>query len=119
MSDPRPVRRSPNREQFMASTSRTPSRRSEVRVYAGLLAFAIGTILLVAGGLQRYDGRLSWGGRSGPMKTLARQEDPQLFDRVTLGLIASGLLLSGGGLAVAYAASGIGSRRRGEMEIEQ
>ena len=103
----------------MSPASRAPSTRKEVLVYAGLLAFAIGIIMAIAGGLQRYDGRLSWGGRSGPMKTLAREEDPRFFDRVTVGLIGSGLLLSGGGLALAYAASDRGPRRRGQMETER
>jgi len=41
----------------------------------------------------------------GMMKKLAREEDPALFDQVTLGLIAAGLILSVSGLALAGSAA--------------
>ena len=86
----------------MTAEWRVRSRRSGALVSTGLLAFAVGVILLAARVLQRRDGRLSWGGRSGPVKTMAREANPRLFDRVTIGLIVSGLVLSVGGLGLAY-----------------
>jgi len=87
-----------------------PRPRSQSRVIAGLLAFAIGFLLLAAGLLQRHAGSLSWGGRYEPAKKLAREEDPGLFDRVTWGLAATGGILLMGGLLLAYHASAPASR---------
>lgn len=88
------------------TTSRGPHHRSrsETLVSVGLLAFAIGFLALTAGVLQRYEGVLSWGGRSGPKRTLPRASNPRRFDQVTYGLIGTGLLLSVGGLSLAYRA---------------
>jgi len=47
------------------------------------------------------------------METMAREANPELFDRVTVGPIVAGLVLSVGGLSLAYAApeGGRGSAR--------
>lgn len=42
--------------------------------------------------------------RGGALRTVARRE-PRLFDQVTFGLIEAGRLLSGAGIAAAWAAS--------------
>jgi len=80
-------------------------------VSLGLLLFAFGVLLLAAGVMQRYDGRLSWGPRSGPMKTLERDARPEFFDQVTYGLIASGSVLIAGGFGLAWLASGSRKQR--------
>jgi len=94
-----------DRKPRVTSTQSHRARRAGILASLGLLAFAFGVLALVAGVLQRYDGTLSWGGRSGPPKKLAREENPALFDRVTWGLIAAGGVLTLGGLALAHAAS--------------
>jgi hypothetical protein len=72
----------------------------------GLLAFAFGFLLLVMGGIQKYEGVLSWGPRNGPHRKMTREQNPDLFDEVILMLLGSGAVLAVGGLAYAYFASG-------------
>ena len=47
---------------------------------------------------------------------MAREANPVLFDRVTIGLIVSGLILSVGGLGLAYAASEDGRAQAREQD---
>lgn len=49
-------------------------------------------------------------------ETMAREANPERFDRVTFGLIVSGLLLSGSGLGLANACS---DRGRGVAQEQE
>jgi hypothetical protein len=95
------------------------TRRRRVLENLGMCAWTIGFFLLLGGGLQRYEGALSAGGSRTSPKTLAREENPRLFDQVTIGMIASGLLLSVGGLALGWLASDSGPARGGGTEAER
>lgn len=102
----------------MASEHRSRGSISwrELASVIGLLVFAAGFFLLVAGGAQRWDGRLSYGGRSGPREVVRREDDPERFARVTTRLIAGGAALVLLGLGTVLAASPSGERPGGPGE---
>ena len=82
-----------------------PSWTPRLRLGLGLAACAMGLVMLVYGIKPRFDGRVTYGDRGGPMTTLAREANPERFDQITYGTIVFGVLLTVGGLAVAWAAS--------------